>query len=243
MLLRYDPEAIAPRALRARVQALEESVILGESPKSFPTRILEIPVWYDDPETHEVMQRFRANHQTSDKTDLEYVAEINSIPGGPSELIKRHYGTPWMVTAVGFVAALPFMYQLAPKQDQIQAPKYLSPRTDTPPLTVGHAGCFCCIYSVRGAGGYQMFGMAAAPIFAPNSALPDFRDSMILFQAGDIVKFRPVNEDEFLEIRKRCDEGVFRYRKASVEFDLTAWEEDPSRFNASLMEKLNGTAD
>ena len=50
-------------------------------------------------------------------------------------------------------------YQLVERDKQLQVPKYLRPRTDTPKLTVGHGGCFACIYSVRGAGDYQMFGV------------------------------------------------------------------------------------
>ena len=68
---------------------------------------------------------------------------------------------------VGFVAGLPFLYQMVERRRQIEVPKYLSPRTDTPKLTLGHGGCFSCIYSVRGAGGYQMFGVTPAPIFDP----------------------------------------------------------------------------
>src|SRR5256885_7806807 len=72
---------------------------------------------------------------------------------------------------VGFVAGLPFLFQMVERQRQIQVPKYLSPRTDTPRLTLGHGGCFSCIYSVRGAGGYQMFGVTPAPIFDPAQRL------------------------------------------------------------------------
>jgi urea carboxylase len=240
MLLRYDPDVISPHALKSRVQGLEDAVNRGTMPASPVTRILELPVWYNDPVTHEVMQGFRQNHQTPDKSDLEYTAEINNLSGGPAELIERHYSSPWMVTAVGFVAGLPFMYQLTPKGQQIEAPKYLSPRTDTPALTVGHAGCFCCIYSVRGAGGYQMFGLAASPIFAPNSSLPDFQESMILFRPGDIVKFKSVDKEEYDDIQRRCEDGTFRYRIAQVEFDLAEWERDPSSYNRSLMESLDG---
>ena len=50
---------------------------------------------------------------------------------------------------------------------QLEVPKYVRPRTDTPALTIGHGGCFGCIYSVRGAGGYQMFGITPVPIYDP----------------------------------------------------------------------------
>ena len=72
-------------------------------------------------------------------------------------------------------------------------PKYLRPRTDTPKLTVGHGGCFGCIYSVRGAGGYQMFGITPMPIYDPNQKISYLRDFMCLFRPGDIVKWKPID--------------------------------------------------
>ena len=242
LLLRYDPDVIAPDALRSRVRHLEErSRDGGPQGGPAPTRVFEVPVWYADPYTSEVAQRFRTHHQTPEKTDLEFAADLNGIADADT-LIERHHAAPWMVTAVGFVAGLPFMYQMVPRDEQIEVPKYLSPRTDTPALTVGHGGCFSVIYSVRGAGGYQMFGIAAAPIFAPDSSLHDFQDSMVLFRSGDIVKFKPIDADEYHDIQKRCEEGTFRYRTAAVPFDVDLWRRDPASYNASVMEALDGTA-
>jgi urea carboxylase len=99
--------------------------------------------------------------------------------------------------ARGFVAGLPFLYQMVEKPRQLQVPKYLRPRTDTPKLTVGHGGCFSCIYSVRGAGGYQMFGITPMPIFDANQRISYLREFMVLFRPGDIVKFKPIRRDEY----------------------------------------------
>jgi urea carboxylase len=98
---------------------------------------------------------------------------------------------------VGFVAGLPFMFQMVERERQIEVPKYLRPRTDTPKLTIGHGGCFGCIYSVRGAGGYQMFGITPAPIFDPAQKLPYLKDMMCFFLPGDIIKFKPITREEY----------------------------------------------
>lgn len=242
LLVRYDPDVIAPHDLRRRVQVLEDRSRSDQGGgEPVPTRVFEVPVWYRDPCTSEVAQQFRSHHQTPDRSDPEFVADINGLPDADA-LIARHHGSPWMVTAVGFVAGLPFMYQMVPREQQIEAPKYLSPRTDTPALTVGHGGCFSVVYSVRGAGGYQMFGIAAAPIFAPDSALPDFQESMVLFRSGDIVKFAPVGAEEYEDIKERCARGEFRYRRTTVPFDVQQWHQDPATYNASVMEALDGTA-
>lgn len=238
LLLRFNPDVIPHEQLEALVRDVEKEVTqLTE--QTLQTRIIEIPVWYDDPYTRETGVRFRKGHQQPDGTDLDFAAEENGL-SSPQEFIRKHHESPWLVSMVGFVAGLPFMFQIVPQEDQLEVPKYLSPRTDTPSLTVGHGGCFACIYSVRGAGGYQMFGIAAAPIFDPAQKLADFSDFMIFFKPGDIVKFTPVGENEYKAIKAKVDNGTFTYRQAPVTFDLQKALTDPIAHNRDIMEKLNG---
>ena len=160
------------------------------------TRIVEIPVYYNDPWTHETLMRFRERHQDPKSTDLEYAARVNNFKG-PEEFITAHANSPWFVSMVGFVAGLPFLYQMVERQQQLEVPKYLRPRTDTPKLTVGHGGAFSCIYSVRGAGGYQLFGITPMPIYDPAQSAPYLREFMVFFRPGDIVKFKPIARDAY----------------------------------------------
>lgn len=238
LLLRFDPDVLAPQQLLEHMQRLEASVKdAGEEP--LQTRIIEVPVWYDDPITAEVAARFRANHQTPDGSDLDYAAANNDLPD-KAAFISRHHGSAWLVSMVGFVAGLPFLFQLTDQQHQLEVPKYLSPRTDTPALTVGHGGCFACIYSVRGAGGYQMFGIAAAPIYDPEQRLADFADGMVLFRPGDLVRFRPVDGAEYERIQAEVADGSYSYRQRQVSLDLGRALADPVAYNAELKELLDG---
>ncbi|MGQ1798823.1 5-oxoprolinase subunit B family protein [Kocuria oceani] len=239
LLVRFDPDVLPPEELKRRTQELESQARTSTQHRAH-TRIIEVPVWYQDPYTAEVVQRFREGyHQDPSGTDLDYAAQVNGLADA-AEFIRRHHGSPWLVSMVGFVAGLPFMYQLVPREQQLEVPKYLSPRTDTPPLTVGHGGCFACIYSVRGAGGYQMFGIAAAPIYDPAQELPDFRDFLILFRPGDLVKFRPVDEAEYRSIQEQVEAGTWRFKQAAVTFDVEAALADPDTYNRTLLEALDG---
>ncbi|MFF0905329.1 UNVERIFIED_CONTAM: carboxyltransferase domain-containing protein [Kocuria sp. CPCC 205316] len=242
LLVRFDPDVIEAEDLERRTQELEGRA--RESTQyTAETRIIEVPVWYQDPYTAEVVARFREGyHQDPAGTDLDYAAKVNGLADA-AEFIRRHHESPWLVSMVGFVAGLPFMYQLVPRDRQLEVPKYLSPRTDTPPLTVGHGGCFACIYSVRGAGGYQMFGIAAAPIYDPEQRLRDFRDFLILFRPGDLVKFRPVDEAEYRSIQQQVEDGTWRYRQAPVTLDVEAALADPDTYNRTLLEALDGADD
>jgi urea carboxylase len=239
LLVRFDPDVLAPSALEETVRSIEQD-LGNEEEQALDTRIVEVPVWYDDPFTAEVAERFREGfHQEPGGTDIDYAAKVNNLKDA-AEFIQRHHEQPWLVSMVGFVAGLPFLFQLVEQDKQLEVPKYLSPRTDTPKLTVGHGGCFGCIYSVRGAGGYQMFGVAAAPIFDPAQALEDFKDFMVFFRPGDIVKFKPVTEAEYNTIQAEISAGTFRYRQAPVTFELSKALADPEGYNRQLMEVLNG---
>jgi urea carboxylase len=239
LLVRFDPDVLDAGDLKRRTQELEARARTSTR-HTVETRIIEVPVWYQDPFTAEVSQRFREGyHQEPGGSDLDYAAKVNGLEDA-AEFVRRHHESPWIASMVGFVAGLPFLYQLVPRERQLQVPKYLSPRTDTPPLTVGHGGCFGCIYSVRGAGGYQMFGVAAAPIYDPEQLLPDFKDFLILFRPGDLVKFRPVEEAEYRAIQEQVEAGTWRYRQAPVTLDLDAALENPDAYNRSLLEALDG---
>ena len=239
LLIRFNPDLLAPEALQGRVRELEARLD-GAEQAQLETRIIEVPVWYRDPYTAEVAERFREGyHQEPEGSDLDYAAKVNGLADA-AEFIRRHHEQPWMASMVGFVAGLPFLFQLVEQEKQLQVPKYLSPRTDTPELTLGHGGCFSCIYSVRGAGGYQMFGVVAAPIFDPAQRLADFADFMVFFRPGDLVKFRPVDEAEYRRIKDEVAAGTFRYRQAPVTFDLTAALADPEGYNREILEALDG---
>lgn len=238
-LVKFDPEVLEPDELVSQVRQVEAVVAQAENPV-LQTRVIEVPVWYNDPLTNETGSRFRAGfHQRPEGNDLDYAAEVNGLADS-KEFIRRHHERPWLVTMVGFVAGLPFMFQLAPRQEQLEVPKYLSPRTDTPPLTIGHGGCFSCIYSVRGAGGYQMFGVAAAPIYQPEAILPDFQDFAVLFRPGDVIKFTPVTEAEYQRIQAEVEAGTWRYRIAEVSFGLADALEDLEGTNRRILEALHG---
>lgn len=234
--VRFDPDVIAPDEMMRRVQELEHKA--EDAEKQMATRIIEIPVYYQDPWTHETLMRFRERHQDPSGTDLDYAARINGFDSAEG-FIEAHHSQPWFVSMVGFVAGLPFLYQLVERDKQLEVPKYLRPRTDTPKLTVGYGGCFSCIYSVRGAGGYQMFGVTPMPIFDPEQKVKYLQDFMVFFKPGDIVKFKPIDREEYDRIVAAVEAGTYAPRIAEVDFDLEAFNADMVGTNRKLMEALN----
>lgn len=234
--IKYNPDVIAPNDMLAALKKIEAEAAHTEN--RIETRIVEIPVLYQDPWTHETQMRFRERHQAPDSTDLEYAAQVNGYES-VEDFLEAHHGSPWFVTMVGFVAGLPFLYQMVERDRQIQVPKYLRPRTDTPKLTIGYGGCFTCIYSVRGAGGYQMFGVTPMPIYDPEQKIKHLKDFMVFFKPGDIVKFKPVDRAIYDQILVDVEAGKFEPRIKQVTFSLDEFKQDIDGYNRKLMEAIN----
>ena len=235
--VKYDPDQIKPGDLLRELQSMEGAA--SKSDATLKTRIMEIPVYYQDPWTHETLMRFRERHQDPKATDLEYAAAVNGL-GSVEDFVQAHSSQPWFVSMVGFVAGLPFLYQMVERKRQLQVPKYLRPRTDTPKLTIGHGGCFSCIYSVRGAGGYQMFGVTPMPIYDPNQQVSYLQDEMCLFRPGDIVKWKPISRDQYDADIEAVNENTFLPTIREASFSLTDFNKDINGTNAKLMEVLHG---
>ena len=104
--IRFDPDLISPNDMLAELKCLQSAA--GKSDRTLSTRILEVPVYYNNPWTHETLMRFRERHQDPTGTHLECAARINGYTGVP-DFIQAHSGAPWFVSMVGFVGGLPFI--------------------------------------------------------------------------------------------------------------------------------------
>lgn len=239
LLIRFDPDIILPSDLERIAHEVEQQARQATN-GTIQTRIVEVPVWFDDPFTKETGKRFREGfHQRPEGNDLDYAAEVNNLEDA-AEFIRRYHEAPWIVSMIGFVAGIPWLYQLVDREHQLEVPKYKSPRTDTPERTLGHGGCFGAIYAVRGAGGYQMFGIVATPIYQPEQTLADFKDFSVFFNPGDIVKYKPVDEAEYNRIRAEVEAGTFKYKQVPFTFEPAKALADPESYNKTILEALNG---
>jgi urea carboxylase len=236
-MLRVDPDRCDPRSLHDPI-CEQHRRFVDTTDVVLDTEILEVPIFYNDPWSNETAMRFRDRHQSSTETDLEYISRINGFDS-IGDFVSAHSGNPFIVTFMCFVPGNAESMQLVPDDMQLEAPKYVRPRTDTPERALGHGGAFATIYPARGAGGYQLVGRAATPVFDLAQKLPDFATDPVLAKAGMVVKYRPIDRDEYDEIRKDVESATYRYRRISVEFGLAAFLDDPLTYNESLLSELS----
>ena len=184
--------------------------------------------------------RFRTHHQTPDSTDLEYAAEINGFNSVDS-FVEAHSGSPWF-TSMGWVCGwvcpscsrwchVTVSFKCRNILDHEQTPR------NRPSVMVA---VFTAIYSVRGAGGYQLFGITPAPIYDPTQTHPDFKNFMVFFKPGTIVKFDPIDRAAYDRIAEQVKARKFQFKQRPVTFSLGEFLKDPDDYNAGLLEVLRG---
>ncbi|MFD4931808.1 allophanate hydrolase subunit 1 [Peribacillus butanolivorans] len=234
-MIRFNPDLIHPDDLISKLKELEQDVTLENF--EITARAVDVPILFEDPWTHEALMRFRDRHQDPTSTDIEYVAHTNGFQS-KEDLIKSITDAPYLVSMIGFVPGLPWCYQMVPKEKQIEAPKYVRPRTYTPERAFGFGGSFAVIYPVQGAGGYQLFGTAAAPIFEKEQRLHDFKESMTFPRQGDVFRYRSISMEEYEDIRKQVENGEFRYLTKDITFKPKDVLENPNAFSESVIRRL-----
>ncbi|MDK3019865.1 5-oxoprolinase subunit B family protein [Pseudodonghicola flavimaris] len=203
----YDPDRISYEDLCNEIETIYAEMGRGVT-GSLPSRLITIPVLYDDPETTACIAAYRKDYP--DKTpDPDLVCQLNGLPDRAA-LRRRHSSSEYWVAALGFWPGLCSLLPLRPEA-RIIAPKYNPPRTDTPKGAIGIGGALTCIYPDATPGGYQLIGHTPAPTYDGAQRLPDFQDSLALFRAGDRVRFLPVGMDEYEDIKARVAEGSFRH--------------------------------
>ena len=118
--------------------------------------------------------------------DLEAVAALHGLAA--DEVVALHAAAEYRVHLIGFVPGFPYLGGLDPR---LHTPRRDTPRTAVPAGSVGIGGGQTGIYPIESPGGWQLIGRTPAALFDVR------RDPPSLLRAGDHVRFRPVDADEF----------------------------------------------
>jgi urea carboxylase len=207
ILIHYDPDEIGFDDLAKELLRLFGSLGSSEAIE-LQSRLFYIPTMYLDPWTRECVEDYCAKIREKER-DPELVARINGLADA-RDLVRVHSATEYWVASLGFWPGLPFMMALDPRC-RLSAPKYNPARTWTPHGTVGMGGASTAIYPVATPGGYQIFARTPVPIWDPEQRFSVFRDSIVLFRAGDRVRFVPVEREEFDWVEAKVREGSYVY--------------------------------
>lgn len=201
-------------------------------------RMVEIPVWYNDPVTQDYSRRFANKHAFPELTNFEYIMRMNGFKDEQA-FIHAHSAMPHLITMIGFTPGLSWTFPLGVEKEQvIHTPKYKSPRTDTPPQAIGVGGAFTVVYTVHGPGSYQLIGMSAIPVYQLEPQVPELQDTMILARPGDLWKYTPIDEAEFNRITRHMEQGTYAYHTKQIEFSVGSYLARGRQYISHLMEEF-----
>ncbi len=170
LLLHYDLQRLDPRQARELIAG----ALADLSPETCASgRSHIIPTWYDP----------------SVGPDLEPLAQRKhlSVP----ELVRRHSEREYQVFALGFTPGFAFMGLV---EEALAAPRLTTPRKRIAPGSVGIAERQTAVYPVESPGGWNLLGRTPVRLF--DLDLPGYS----LLQAGDRVRFEPIDRAEFIRL-------------------------------------------
>ena len=191
LLLWLDPDR--PEAGQERIESTlrEATKSAAERVITFESRVLTLPTQYGG----------------DAGPDLELVAKVNNL--SVTETVECLQSPQF----AGMVSFSPGMANCmwVDQARALTAPKYDSPRTYTPPGTVGLGGSSISLYSVASPGGFQMVGRLAVPIYQAKPTLPAFEDSPTLIRPGDRIVLQAVEAHEADSIAEQVYRGSYAY--------------------------------
>lgn len=233
-LVRYQPEVITAADLCDYLKDIDINKS-DVSELNFQTKIIEIPTWYDDPFSRQISHKFHDRHQHPECSDFEFAMRVNGFKE-KAAFIEAHSSVPYFITMIGYIPGTSWCFPLGlAKEESIQAPKYSSPRTETPNRAVGIGGAFTAVYPIDSPGSYQLIGRSAVPVFDAERRFKELRD-VVLARPGDIWKFRSIDETEYDSITSEVERGTYIYHSKHVEFSPEHYLLNGKAYITELME-------
>ena len=180
LLINYDPRVVSYEDLKERMQNL---VKLDAKTGETKKKVFEIPVCYGG----------------------EYGPDIASIAKHAGlteeEVIQIHSSRDYLIYMLGF---LPGFCYLGGLDERIHTPRLANPRIKINAGSVGIGGSQTGIYPLDSPGGWQLMGMTPVKTYDPDREVP------ILVEAGDYIRFVPIDEAEFKRIKELVERGEYQ---------------------------------
>lgn len=186
VLINYDPLVYTFDELKKLIEGIE----FEESDELADTlRLIEIPTVYGD----------------EFGPDLANVANHAGLSS--DEVVRIHAGTDYLVYMMGFAPGFTYLGGL---DERIATPRLETPRLKIPAGSVGIAGSQTGMYPSVSPGGWQLIGRT------PINLYDDRRDPPVFIQAGDYIRYVPIEKDEFYAIDEQIREGRYEVKISQV---------------------------
>lgn len=179
----YQPDKIVCKDLCKKLEDIQDS--LQKADFQSQSTVYEIPVLYGG----EV------------GPDLSEVASYHKL--SEDEVVSIHSAKPYLIYMMGFVPGFPYLGGM-PKQ--IATPRRENPRAKIEAGSVGIAGEQTGVYPLETPGGWQIIGRTPVKLYDPE------REEPILLSAGSYIRFVPVDQKEYEEIKEAVTRGEYNVK-------------------------------
>jgi len=226
----FDSRRLTQAAL-LQVLADAEDRLGGLEDFAIPSRVVHLPLSWNDPAIIETVQRYMDSVRSDAPwcpDNIEFIRRINGL-GTTDDVRRIVFDARYLVMGLGDVyLGAPVATPLDPRH-RLVTTKYNPARTWTPPNVVGIGGAYLCIYGMEGPGGYQLFGRTLQ-VWNAYGRSPSFAGGKPwLLRFFDQIRFFPVSHEELMQWRRdfpfgrraiRVEEETFRladYRRFLAE--------------------------
>ncbi len=179
LLINYDPRIITYERIQSR---MAELVKMDVKASAQAKKVFEIPVCYGG----------------DFGPDIENIAANAGL--SVEEVIKIHSSSDYLIYMLGF---LPGFCYLGGLDERIHTPRLANPRVKIPAGSVGIGGSQTGIYPLDSPGGWQLMGLTPVKTYDPD------RETPILLEAGDYIRFVPIDREEFDRIKELVDKNEY----------------------------------
>jgi urea carboxylase len=174
-----------------------------------PTRIVRLPLSWDDPATRLAIEKYTRSVRPDAPwcpSNIEFIRRINGLDS-IEDVQRIVFGANYLVLGLGDVyLGAPVATPLDPRH-RLVTTKYNPARTWTAENSVGIGGAYLCVYGMEGPGGYQFVGRTVQMWNTYRTTKEFTPGHPWLLRFFDQIQFYPVGADELLEMRDRFPHG------------------------------------
>ncbi|WP_182909401.1 5-oxoprolinase/urea amidolyase family protein [Microbispora sp. H13382] len=228
--IHLDPAVLSQRDLLDELLRVEDGLPpTGEL--EVPSRVVHLPLSWDDPATREAIARYMAGVRDDAPwcpSNIEFIRRVNGLED-VADVHRVVFDAEYLVLGLGDVyLGAPVATPLDPRH-RLVTTKYNPARTWTAENSVGIGGAYLCVYGMEGPGGYQFVGRTTQ-VWSSWQQRGAFQPGFPwLLRFFDRIRWYPVTAEELLELRAdlaagrfepKIEEGVFRladYRRFLAE--------------------------
>lgn len=219
--IHFSVDSISARELAKKIIEVNENITNIED-ITVPSRILYLPLSWDDPQTQLAAKRYQQTVRPNAPwcpSNPEFIRRINGLES-LEDVKKIVFEASYIVLGLGDVyLGAPVATPVDPRHRMVTT-KYNPARPWTPENAVGIGGAYLCVYGMEGPGGYQFVGRTIQ-MWNPLMETKYFKKGKPwLLEFFDQIRFYPVSAEEILQHRDDFLRGKFDIKIEETSFNL-----------------------